>query len=68
MGYERERDYVWSNHGIKVATCHVAHVKAKLGLTTRAAWSWVDPKRRVKPCPEKLWPIVEEAVRHVHNL
>lgn len=64
-GYKREREYVWKKFGRKVETCHVAHVKETLGLTRGKAPNRIDPNGRVKPCPEHLWSMVEEAVRAV---
>jgi hypothetical protein len=68
MGYMREREYIWNNHGIRVETCHVAHVKESLGLTRGHSWNRIDPQRRVKSCPKKFRPIIEEAVRYVHRI
>ncbi len=65
-GYRREREYVRNKFGIKIQTCHVAHVKEVLGLTRGQAPNRIDPNRRVKPCPPHLWAIVEEAVRFVY--
>jgi len=67
-GYKRERDYVRDKYGINVETCHVADVKAALGLTRGLAPNRIDPVKKVKPCPRHLWTVVEEAVRHVHGL
>lgn len=70
LGYKRERYYIRDQYGEdvfrKVQTCHVAHVKTTLGLTGRSAPNRIDPNTRVKPCPPDLWPMVEEAVRHIH--
>ena len=66
-GYKRERAYVLDKYGKKIETCHVADVKAALGLTQRVAPNRISTAFKVKPCPPELWPIVEEAVRHVHS-
>lgn len=70
LGYKRERDYIRDQYGEdvfrKVQTCHVAHVKSALGLTKGTAPNRIDADAPTKPCPPDLWPIVEEAVRHVH--
>ena len=69
-GYKRERYYIRDRYGEdvfrKVQTCHIAHVKDTLGLTGRVAANRIDADIRAKPCPPDLWPIVEDAVRHVH--
>ncbi|KSV75588.1 hypothetical protein N185_17260 [Sinorhizobium sp. GW3] len=67
-GYKREREYVWTKYRKRVETCHVAHVKRTLGLLTRQAANRLNPNVSVKPCPPDLWPMVEEAVRHVHGV
>jgi hypothetical protein len=67
-GYKRERGYVREKYGINVETCHVADVKASLGLTRGQAHNRIDSGSKVKPCPEHLRPMVDEAVRHVHGL
>lgn len=67
-GYQRERAYIRNKHGIEVQTCHVAHVKASLGLTRGAAPNRINPEERAEPCPPHLWSKVEEAVRAVHDL
>lgn len=66
LGYKRERAYVLEKYGQKVETCHVADVKASLGLTRGQAHNRISGTAKVKPCPPDLWPLVEEAVRHVH--
>ncbi len=66
MGYVKERAYVMERWQTKVEPCHVAHVKAALGLTRGVAPNRIDVSSRVKPCPPHLWHMVEEAVRHVH--
>jgi len=60
-GYKRERDYVREKYGIKGETCHVADVKAALGLTRGIAPNRKDPVK--KACPRHLWPLAEEATR-----
>jgi hypothetical protein len=47
--------------GIK--TCHIAHVKAHYGLTTRQAHNRFDPNQRTNPCPPQNWPYIEHALR-----
>lgn len=70
LGYKRERYYIRDRYGEdtfrKVQTCHVSHVKSALGLTGRTTPKRIDADARVKPCPPDLWPMIEEAVRHVH--
>lgn len=70
LGYRRERYYIRDHFGEQafrqVQTCHVAHVKDTLGLTSRTAPNRMDTAARVKSCPPELWPLVEEAVRYVH--
>ncbi|GLS41344.1 hypothetical protein GCM10010869_69410 [Mesorhizobium tianshanense] len=65
-GYKRERTYVLRKYGKSVETCHVAHVKRVLGLTKGPAPNRIDSSVGIKDCPPALWPIVEEAVRHIH--
>lgn len=67
-GYKRKRGYVRDKYGVDAETCHVADVKAALGLTRGQAHNRLDPTSKVKPCPERRWPMVEEAVGHVHGL
>ncbi|PZQ13657.1 MAG: hypothetical protein DI565_14035 [Ancylobacter novellus] len=67
-GYKRERSYVFEKYGKSVKTCHVAHVKRTLGLTRGTAPNRIDQARGVYDCPPDLWPMVEEAVRHVHGV
>jgi hypothetical protein len=66
-GYKREREYIRNKYGLKVETCHVAHVKESLGLTRHKASNRINPDGHVKPCPKHLWSLVEEAVRFVHS-
>jgi hypothetical protein len=66
-GYKRERTYILNRFGIHVRTCHVAHVKRSLGLTRGAAPNRIDPAESKNPCPPHLWPMVEEAVSHIHG-
>jgi len=66
-GYRLEREYVRNKYGVNVETCHVAHVKEQLGLTRGKAPNRIDPNGHVKPCPNHLWSLVEEAVRFVHS-
>lgn len=70
VGYKRERIYMALNHGAalaqRVQPCHIAHVLRTLNLTTRVAHNRISADGGVKDCPADLWPMVEEAVRHVH--
>jgi hypothetical protein len=47
--------------GIK--TCHVAHVKADYGLTTRLAVNRHDLDSRTNPCPPHIRAYIEQAMR-----
>ena len=56
-----ERARVLGARGIK--TCHVAHVKAEYGLTTRMAGNRIDPDSRTNPCPPQIRRYIEQALR-----
>jgi len=46
-----------------VKTCHVAHVKAEQGLTTRIAANRYDPNSCTNPCPPQIRKYIERAMR-----
>jgi hypothetical protein len=60
--YKNVAKHVLANGGGYVAPCHIAHVRAYHGLTTRIASNRIDPNRRVKPCPPPKWGYIEQAL------
>jgi hypothetical protein len=62
--YREIHDYVYERKGFNVANCHIAHVLADHGLTTRQAPNRKDPSKRVKPCPPERWSAIDEALMH----
>ena len=61
--YKKVDKHVLANGGGYVATCHIAHVRAYHGLTTRIASNRINLNERVKPCPPKKWGYIECALR-----
>jgi hypothetical protein len=46
-----------------IKTCHIAHVKAHHGLTTRQAANRIDAAIRKYRCPPYNWQPIEQAMR-----
>ncbi len=51
-------------HIVGVKNCHIAHVKADHGLTSRQAPNRISPTIRVVPCPPDKRSVIEAAFRH----
>ncbi len=51
--------------GGSVKSCHIADVRASLGLTTRPAYNRIDPVRRKHPCPESKRDFIVKAMREL---
>lgn len=51
-----------------VQSCWIADVMSHHGLTKKQAPNRKDPEKRVKPCPKKVWPMVEQALRNLGDL
>lgn len=67
--YPEIRNYIREQHGIVgIADCHIAHVKADQGLTTRIAHNRRDNETRVNPCPPEKRQAIEEALEHFKML
>jgi hypothetical protein len=67
-GYKREFTELKKMNVRGVKTCHIADIKASLGLTSRQAPNRIDGMKRMNPCPEHLKQAVEIAVRRVHGI
>lgn len=48
-----------------VQSCFIADVKSHHGLTKKRAPNRKDPDKRAKPCPERMRPIIEQALRNL---
>lgn len=61
--YRKIQYDVKSRHDVAVQSCWIAHVKELNGIPLRVA-----PNRhsteRVKPCPDRVRPLIEESMRH----
>ena len=62
--YKQIQKYVERNYGLKVDTCHIAHVKEIMGIPLRKAPNRKG-KKRVKPCPENRVEPIKEAIMHL---
>ena len=64
--YREIQSYVKRNYGLRVDTCHIAHVKEIMGMTLRKA-----PNRkgseRVKPCPANMVKAIKEAITNLEG-
>ncbi|KXV06434.1 hypothetical protein CR51_11925 [Caballeronia megalochromosomata] len=58
----RIREFAKRQHGIAAQNCWIAQVKAENGLSMRS--SRRTSEERVKPCPDRYRPAIEEAMRH----
>lgn len=54
---------VKAKHGVTVQSCWIAHVKELNGIRTRPAPNRRS-KERVKPCPDKMRPLIEASMRY----
>lgn len=62
--YKQIQEYVKMTYGVPIDTCHIAHMKQLLGLPVVDAHNRKSPDSRVKECPEKIKPLIEEAFKH----
>lgn len=60
MTYKKVREFVKQKYNYYAADCHIAHVKELNGLNkvVRAVEQF-----RVKPCPDTIRPMIEDAFR-----
>lgn len=58
--YKDIQTFVKQRHGIVARTCWIAHVKELNGLPLRGTRTG----ERVKPCPPRWRPAIEDAMRH----
>jgi len=61
--YEDVQNYTSEHYGWVAQRCWIAHVKRDLGIPMRTKRS--PDASRAKPCPEKKWQKVEDAMRAV---
>ncbi len=66
--YKQIQDEVRNHDGLVVKSCWIAHVKELNGLETRQSPNRISPGRRAHPCPEKIRPIIVEAMKQLGML
>lgn len=66
--YEQIRNDILALHGRTVQNCWIAHVKELNGLAPKAAPNRRSLKGRVKPCPEKVRPLIEASMRRLNMI
>ena len=63
--YKQVQQEVKVRNGISVKTCWIAHVKELNGLAPRNAPNRHSATSRVHPCPDRVRPFIEEAMRRL---
>lgn len=61
--YKEIQKYVQKKYHRTVKTCWIAHVKELNGLKPRIAPNRVSKIIRINPCPNKIRPIIEDAMK-----
>lgn len=62
--YEQIQTYIRKKYGFYVATCWIAHVKQKCGLSPRIASNRINPRKRSNPCPQSKIAPIKQAFKH----
>jgi len=66
--YKQIQDFVKSNFGVSVKTCHIAHVKHVHGFVMRPAPNRKSLDARVFECPDRNKVLIETAMKHFKML
>lgn len=62
--YKKIQEYVNRKYGFIPETCWIAHAKSRCGIPVKPASNRINPKRRVKPCPEDKFLAIKDALEH----
>ncbi len=64
--YVEIRECVRARHGRYVKDCWIAHVKELNGLPVKMSPNRMSPRKC--PCPDRVRPMIEDAMRHLGML